>query len=205
VTRGVTRSTTSAGPSKVACRKWGSLVLMPLCLTACASLLPKANIDSQAPWRTYAEAESLYQKIIPSQTRAADLRSVKIDADTPNVTLLNHVDLLRRFSTSSAIGAETLDEKLRACLAARHRCTAYELEETHTERKRVGNFWLDFFNFQKQVDVSGWRFNALIVMQDDLVVYKLWTGKPNIHELENERNPLGPLQGVGDSLVRRGL
>jgi hypothetical protein len=188
----------------VCARRWMS-ILMPLCVSACASLLPKANIDSQAPWRTYAEAESLYQKIIPSQTRVADLKLVKIDADTPNVTLLNHVDLLRRFATSAAIGAETLDEKLRACLAARHRCTAYELEETHTERKRVGNFWLDFFNFQKQVDVSGWRFNALIVMQDDLVVYKLWTGKPNIHELENERNPLGPLQGVGDSLARRGL
>jgi hypothetical protein len=203
--RGVARAVARSVPSKAACRKWCELILMPLCLTACASLLPKANIDSQAPWRTYAEAEALYEKIIPSQTRAADLKSVKIDAGTPNVTLLNHVDLLRRFSTSSAIGAETLDEKLRTCLAARHRCTAFELEETHTERKRIGNFWLDFFNFQKQVDVSGWRFNALIVMQDDLVVYKLWTGKPNIHELENERNPLGPLQGVGDSLVRRGL
>lgn len=194
-----------ARPSKAVRGQGWACILLPLCLTACASLLPKANIDSQAPWRTYAEAEALYQKIIPSQTRAADLKLVKIDADTPNVTLLNHVDLLRRFSTSSAIGAETLDEKLRTCLAARQRCTAYELEETHTERKRVGNFWLDFFNFQKQVDVSGWRFNALIVMQDDLVVYKLWTGKPNIHELEHERNPLGPLQGVGDSLVRRGV
>ncbi len=194
-----------AQPAKAVCRKCCVLTLLSLYLAGCASLLPKANIDSQAPWRTYADAEALFQKIIPSQTRAADLKSVKIDADTPNVTLLNHVDLLRRFSTSSAIGVETLDEKLRACLAERQRCTAYELEETHTERKRVGNFWLDFFNFQKHVDVSGWRFNALIVMQDDLVVYKLWTGKPNIHELESEHNPLGPLQGVGDSLVRRGL
>jgi hypothetical protein len=178
---------------------------LPLCLVGCTSLLPTAHINSQAPWRTYSEAEALYTQIAPGQTRVDDLKAMNVDVNTPNVTLLNHIDLLQRFSTSGVIGTEIVDEKLRACLATRQRCSAYALEQAHTERRRIGNFWLDFFGFQRRVDVSGWRFSALIVMQDNLVIYKLWTGKPNIREEENEWNPLGPLQGIGDSLVRRAM
>jgi hypothetical protein len=48
----------------------------------------------------------------------------------------------------------------------------------------------------------GWQFDALIIMQDDLVVYKLWSGKPNILLQEEERSSLGPLQGVGTTQWR---
>jgi len=54
-----------------------------------------------------------------------------------------------------------------------------------------------------QTNTLGWQFDALIILQDDLVVYKLWSGKPNILLQEEERSPLGPLQGVGTTQWRR--
>ena len=35
----------------------------------------------------------------------------------------------------------------------------------------------------------------------DTVVHKLYNGEPRINRYEVKRNPLGPLQGVGDVFV----
>jgi hypothetical protein len=81
-----------------------------------------------------------------------------------------------------------------------HSCSAYEIVETFTERKHTGNFFADFFNFRRTVDVTGWEFDAVVVFKADLVIYKLWSGKPNIHQLEDDKNPLGPVQGLGTAI-----
>jgi hypothetical protein len=53
--------------------------------------------------------------------------------------------------------------------------------------------------------VTGWNFNALVIFVNDLAVYAVYGGQPVIHELEVERNPLGPLQGWGDWAAARAL
>ena len=63
-------------------------------------------------------------------------------------------------------------------------------------RKRYGNFFLDFFNFERRTKVTGWEFNAVLIIKDDLVIYKLISGQPAIQEYEEANNPLGPLQAV---------
>lgn len=44
-------------------------------------------------------------------------------------------------------------------------CFAYEIEQKSIERKRFGNFWLDFLNFKRQVNISGWQFDAVFVIK----------------------------------------
>ena len=70
------------------------------------------------------------------------------------------------------------------------------------KKKRAGNFWLDALNFKRLTETTGWRFTGLIVLKDDLVVYKLWGGQPSIQEAETSRNPLGPFQGFTESAAR---
>jgi hypothetical protein len=72
-----------------------------------------------------------------------------------------------------------------------------------TSRKRIGNFWLDSFNFYRETDVTGWSFNALVLFVDDLVVYTLHGGQPRVHDKEVTKNPLGPLQGWGQQVGPR--
>jgi hypothetical protein len=50
--------------------------------------------------------------------------------------------------------------------------------------------------------VTGWHFRGMVLIRDQLVVYKLINGQPLIHELETSSNPLGPFQGVGESTLR---
>ena len=71
--------------------------------------------------------------------------------------------------------------------------------------RRVGNFWLDTFNFVRVTDSTGWDYNALILFIDDRVVYTLDGGQPRISKRDRTRNPLGPLQTWGDILAKRTL
>lgn len=181
-----------------------SFVGVSLALAACASLLPEGQQETKTPWTSYAEAQAMFAKIVPGKTSLAELKALGFDPDTtPNVALLGHADLLRRLVAASSFDISSLDPGLRICASPRQTCFAFEIEQTHTERKRLGNFWLDFLNFDRQTDISGWQFDAIVVVNKDLVVYKLWSGKPSIHSYENEHSPLGPLQGLGSSVTHR--
>ena len=41
----------------------------------------------------------------------------------------------------------------------------------------------------------------MFVLDDGLVIYKVWSGTPNIDEYQDTNNPLGPLQGIGSGAV----
>lgn len=173
-------------------------------LSACVSLLPSSKQINDLPWSSYQQAQDVFARITPMQTRLADLKKMGIDPDTtPNVALLNHADVTRRLVAISTMEISFLPPLVQQCLAAHTECFAIQIEQKHLDRKRYGNFWLDFLTFNRQVEISGWQFEALIIMQKELVVYKLWTGKPTILQLEEERNPLGPLQGAGSSILKR--
>jgi hypothetical protein len=91
-------------------------------------------------------------------------------------------------------------EGIPICINAKAECQAYKFEPKIIHTKRYGNVFLDLFNFKRKSQESGWQFSALIVLIDDTVVYKLWSGNPLINEDLETRNPLGPLQNPGDSV-----
>lgn len=172
-------------------------------LSACTSLLPDARQDTQTPWRSYADAQGMFEKIVPGKTRLTDLKDLGVDpAQTSNVAHLSHADLLRRLLPAAAYDIRYLDPGLQECIKSQNACFAYQIEQLSLDRKRFGNFWLDFFNFKRQTNVSGWQFDAIVVIKGDTVVYKQWSGKPSVHQLEIEKSPLGPFQSIGPALVR---
>lgn len=186
-------------------KRWYPYVILLLSswLSACSSLLPTSKQSNDLPWHSYAKAQEVFAGITPERSTLADLKQLGISPLTPNLTLLNHADVTRRLVASATVEIKLLPPRVLQCLAAHAECYAYEIEQKHLDKQRYGNFWMDFLTFNRQVQVTGWQFNALFILQNDLVVYKLWSGKPNIEQLEEERNPLGPLQGLGSSWSRR--
>ena len=174
-----------------------------LLLNGCAALLPESKTEVRAQWSSYAEARATFDQIAPGKTTVTELKGMGIDpVSSSNVTILNQSDLLRRFVVVPSLDTRMLDDGLRRCLEARDACFAYGVEQTHIDRKRNGNFFLDFLNFRRNTEITGWKFEAVIVINADTVAFKVWGGKPNIQEVESVRNPLGPLQGVGESGAR---
>jgi hypothetical protein len=164
-------------------------------LAACASWLPKAHTVTVVRWNSFDEAKAAIDKIMPYESRRADLTAQGIDPLlNPAVTILNYSDVAQRFATGAIVGTDQVDRGIRECLVAGKSCTGYQIEARRTNRNRVGNFWLDSFTFVRETEVSGWSFRSTILFVDDLAVYTTYGGQPLIHEQEVDRKPMGPLQ-----------
>jgi hypothetical protein len=170
-------------------------------LAGCAELLPKEHNEIESPWPGFGEARTAIERIEPFKTTRAELNTAGIDPyATPNVVLLTYSDIILRFPIGGSVPPERLDRGLRECLYAGKACYGYAMNLKDVKRDRTGNFWLDSLQFHRKTDVSGWTFNALILLVDDVVVYTLYGGQPIIREQVINRQPLGPLQGWGDML-----
>jgi hypothetical protein len=118
-----------------------------------------------------------------------------------NTIILTQADIVRRFVPSALLKREDLDPGVLACLEARDACRGWEMTATRLARTRTGSFLTDFTNFHRRTETTGWRFNALILLVNDVVVYRAWGGQPRVNEIEVNTNPLGPLQELGPALV----
>jgi hypothetical protein len=164
-------------------------------LTGCVALLPSGSTATEDSWPNYESARAAIERIVPRQSRRAELTAAGIDPYTmPSITILHYSDVAQRLAVPGAVKREELDSGILECLQAGKACTGYAIQVRSSKRKRTGGFWMDIFNFRRETDITGWTFNAVILMVDDLVVYTLHGGQPRIHEREVSRNPLGPVQ-----------
>lgn len=177
-----------------------AVALVAVLVGGCAALLPVGRQETVVPWHSFEEAKAAYDRIEPYTTKVADLHDLGYDpAKTPNVTLLNYSQVVKKAVPQLSFSIEDQPQGIRDCIRAENRCIGYTLEQSQIKRKRVGNFFLDFLNFDRETLITGWRFNALIVLVDGTVVYKQWSGQPLVRQIDRNRNPLGPFQGLGDT------
>lgn len=136
------------------------------------------------------------------RSQASELAKMGIEpVQLPNTEILTHADVVRRFLPSGSIRREDLDPGVVTCLEARDACRGWLITAARIERKRTGSFLPDFTNFSRRTETTGWRFNAMVLLLNDVVVYRSWGGQPRVNELEVHTNPLGPLQELGPALV----
>ena len=175
-----------------------------LCGAGCAQLLPQSEAEVRSPWSSFEQARDAVESVVADKTTTAELRRMGIDPyASPNVQLLTFSDIALKFPVSTHIAR--LDDGLHRCLEAGKGCVGYSINVRDVKRDRVGNFWLDAFGFERAVEVSGWTFNALVLVVDDRVVYTLYGGQPRVAEREVMRQPLGPAQTFGQSLPYESL
>jgi len=166
----------------------------------CSALLPKSRAEVRSEWNSFDEARVAIERIVPGRSTSVDLKAAGIDPyASANVQLLTFSDIALRFPLNT-LPAGDQDAGLRECFAAGRGCTGYSISVRDVKRDRVGLFWKDALGFRRVTDVTGWSFNALVLLVNDRVVYTLYGGQPNLREQEVARQPLGPVQNFGDSV-----
>lgn len=169
----------------------GTMLLM----VGCASLLPKESSATKSRWKTYSEVETAFQSITLDITDTKSLETLGFyPLASPNVKLLNYVDIMQIFMPNPAVRREDLPEAVRKCIDAREQSCGYQIDFENTKSRRYGNVFLDVFGFNRQTHVEGWKFRGLILVTNGTVVYKLSSGEPQIARDESAIHPLGPLQ-----------
>lgn len=172
-----------------------------IALTGCGNLLPHSQTHV-SEFTSFAQARDAIEALQPGTSTLESLRKVGIDpAKSANITLLTHADVMRRFVPAGVIEKRDLDPGIVQCLQARDACRGVDVIASHLDSERKGSFWDDFFNFKRHIEVTGWRFNAVVLLVEDVVAYRTWGGQPTIHETDIRRNPLGPLQDIGPSTI----
>jgi hypothetical protein len=184
---------------------WRYMLISALCIqmvtvfAGCSKLLPRAEETTLSQWKNFDQVKAVYDRI-DTGASLETLTSLGFNLQkSPNVELLNHTDLMAIFQYTPFT---ELDTSLRDCLEHPDICRGYVYDLKHLRSKRTGNFWADFFNFHRITDIRGWHFRMLLVLKQEQVVYKLWSGTRSIEKTQKERNPLGPLQSSGDRLIR---
>jgi hypothetical protein len=187
-------------------RRIAATLLVTFFCAGCSGLLPSSKLDTKTIWTSYDEAKTSFDAIVPYQTTTEDLKRLGYDPFmTPNITLLTYIDLLHRFLPNNSITKADLDEGIQDCVALKDDCKAYEISLKIRREKRFGNVVLDLLGFRRKTKVTGWKFDAFIVLKRDTVVYKISGGKPNIDELIDHKKPLGPLQDIEGSSIMKAV
>ncbi|HEY5580544.1 MAG TPA: hypothetical protein VIK56_05180 [Rhodoferax sp.] len=165
-------------------------------------MLPRASSVS-SPFQSFEEAQNAIDSLVPLKSNLSTLHQLGIDpVKQPNINILTHADIVRRFVPSALLQREDLDPGVLACLAARDACRGWEITAARIKKERTGNFVSDFANFSRRTETTGWRFNALVLLVNDNVVYRAWGGQPRVNEIDVQTNPLGPLQEIGPALIK---
>ena len=178
--------------------KYLTLIAAGLSLAACASdVLPSTDREASGPFPTYEIAETAYRIIEPGRTDTAKLREFGIDPmTTPNLRVVNYVEVMKLFMPTDTVSLRDLDPAVQGCIGARTACVGYVLTPGATATQRTGHVSLDVLGFQRETEETGWAASMLLLIVDDVVVYKLWSGTPRIEQKATETNPLGPAQDL---------
>lgn len=168
--------------------------------TGCGSLHPSGRSTAKSPWMDFASAKAAFDRVDPGRTTIAELRTLGFDPYTnPNVRILNYLDIQNRFLPNQSVRMESLPAPVRQSLDAKERSVAYELDLNVVNSQRYGNLFLDVFAFNRKTHETGWNFKALILLDNEKVLYKLWSGQPNVDRYEQKKRPLGPLQEINSA------
>lgn len=172
-------------------------------ITGCSNALPKEEDNVRSRWNSFEEAMADYEKIEPYITTKEELQELGFDPYTqPNIHILSYLDVIQRFMPNQSIKLEDLDEAVSFCIRSRSKCIAYEAQPQKTKSKRVGNVVMDIMTFNRRTLRTGWSFYALIIINDGVVVYKVWSGEPIVSGEKIRKNPLGPLQGLDAGAIK---
>ncbi len=179
--------------------RWIAAAALAL-VAGCSAMLPRGGASTPSPFDSYAQAQAAAERILPFQTRVAELQGLGFDAaGGTNVTAIPYPDLLARLAPYSGVPMDALDPGIRQCILARASCRAWVFHFERMERDREGGFLADFFNVNRVTRITGWSFDVTVVASEDLVLFRNAGGQARIDRVERQHNPLGPLQPAGES------
>lgn len=166
-------------------------------LSGCANLFVQGGTDNRAGFAGFDDVRARFDQVEPGKTDVKGLSALGFDqAKTTNIRRLSYPELMTIFLPNPSVRMQDQAPEVRRCFAKREHCYGLQLRPEEIRSKRVGSLLLDVFGFRRETHINSWYFSALFVMQDDTVVYKLWSGESNTFRKELQKNPLGPLQNI---------
>ena len=183
----------------------GRCLVAAACVTlaGCAALLPRASMENVSRFESFDLARQAFERVVPYVTTLDDLKALGFDVSADgNVLVVPYPQLVGQLVPNPMLTLDHLDAGIRDCIAARHACRAYVFRLGNEVNERRGPFLSDFLSFRRVTRIHGWRFEGVVLVRGEVVLFRNHGGEPTIDRVEERVNPLGPLQALGDATVR---
>jgi hypothetical protein len=178
----------------------GLIIILSLFLSSCSFLLPYGTEKSSTEWKSYTDVKAAYQSVILDETTEKKLWLMGFNPTTSsNISIEDYNMIQKRFDP--LLTHKNLPKPILKCIQETSKCVGYYVQIRDTSSERVGNSFLDIFNFKRVTHQTGWDFKALFIIINKKVIFKLSNSSPNINYHKTEVNPLGPLQDGVDFSV----
>jgi hypothetical protein len=160
-----------------------------------------SQVEAGGGFETFSAVKDAYDKVKPGMTEA-NLCDFGFDpARSSKAEMLSYLGVIERFVPRDSIRFDSLPQPVRDCIDAQDHCQAFVFHPSRLTHTRTGDFLMDFFGFDRVTQDVGWSADLVFLVQDDRVVYKIMSGQPYIADVHNVRQPLGPLQDVGNAIA----
>lgn len=177
--------------------------LLGLGAAGCGSgVLPAQNQRAATDFVSYDQVVNAYEQIVPGRTSTQDLARIGFDARTGNVDVLSYLGIQERFMPRDSFKFDQLNPAVKACILSETGCTGFAFHPAHSATRRIGNAALDILGFQRVTRSEHWSAEIVLLMQNGIVTYKVFSGSPRTENVEDRVQPLGPLQDLGGALAR---
>jgi hypothetical protein len=182
-------------------------VLGVLALGGCAwmpdavDLLPSQVEVPSTGFESFSAVKTAYDRVTPgaSETDLCDLGFDPVKSS--NAEMLSYLGVIERFVPRDSVRFDTLPPAVRDCIDAQDHCQALVFHPSRLSHTRTGDFFMDFFGFDRVTTDSGWSADIVFLVRDHQVVYKIMSGRPYIADVHNVRQPLGPLQDFSNAIA----
>ena len=179
------------------------LISVVLVFIFSCSVLPSKKNKQVSNWDNFYLAYEAFEKVEINKTTIIELQDLGFDPfESTNIAIENYLNIRNRFDPNN-LGIN-MPKSVQECLALQENCKAYVATISHSNEDRVGNPFLDITGFHKETHILGWDFQAIFIIKNNIVIYKLWAGQPNKKQIIHETKPLGPLQDVSDIVTGAG-
>ena len=176
------------------------ILVTALGLAGCTALLPSSSAVSPSSFDSFEAAQGALEKTVPYKTTLEELKALGFDPQaSANVSIIPYPEVVSRLAPYSGVALDALDPGVRDCILAQTQCKAYVYRFGRVDRQRDGNFFLDFFNIKRDVQMNGWRFEGVVVVRNGIVLFRNSAGESELNTFEKTTNPLGPFQRSGES------
>ena len=166
-------------------------------LAGCGGLLPDQQVQSASPFQSYDQVVESFNQIVPGMTNAQDLPNLGFDSRTANVDVLSYVDIETRFLQAPGLRWDHLDPAVQACIRAEAYCNGYVFHPSHSSNKRLGAVVPDLLGFERITRSVRWSADVTLLVMNGRVVHKVFSGTPRSENLDDRKQPLGPVQDLG--------
>jgi hypothetical protein len=166
-------------------------------LAGCGGLLPDQQVQSASPFQSYDQVVESFNQIVPGMTNAQDLPNLGFDPRTANVDVLSYVDIETRFLQAPGLRWDHLDPAVQACIRAEAYCNGYVFHPSHSSNKRLGAVVPDLLGFERITRSVRWSADVTLLVMNGRVVHKVFSGTPRSENLDDRKQPLGPVQDLG--------